>query len=692
MSEYTKVFEEKTAQNNTYDGSVDKGAAWLKWTKLYFIGNCPDVERLLQMAEAAPGKITSEHVRNLDAPGSPFRTSVGTTASMISGHVWKYLNQATTARARAIFENLEHRNGLEAWRRIHRYVHKGTPLHKHTLGVKIQQPAKYLKDAGNLALGVDQWEADIQAYVETGGQAPPQDQMIMNLCGVLPPVLRDNLLWRTHEFQDYNHFKYYVLEQAERLEHFGGRSAVNFVGLTEDEQLIQELENKTADFPEFAEALAVIRDKRGQKGNQRPRPQGTTVPPPPRALPGVTRDRDRKKVKCINCGGAHTSAQCRAAKRDKSDRPCWICGKPGHVAAQCSEKQKGGTNLLQDGDEDLDCLVFADADGWREAKGKPRPQGVTLADFIPTPTTNRWRALEPSDEPHTEKTTEIPNSADNMVERCHRCGWQGVASTRQTCPDCRGQQCLSAVVTTPVLTQTATAKRCSASTQQCPTAAVATPASVQTASTKRYLAKHGSMDITDMMEALEMTRDDDGRVRATVKDIDKFCEMVHDATHILEYDADDVLAAEDGEILIEVTMDSGSVEHVMNREEVPTCAVLESQGSRMGKNFMAANGTKLPNEGEFHLEVLPEGAVKGLNTVVQAANVTRPLFSVSKICDTSTDTEVTFNSRICQVKKGGRVVATFHRKGGLYVAKMRVKDRSKGPREASGFPRQGVKR
>jgi hypothetical protein len=162
----------------------------------------------------------------------------------------------------------------------------------------------------------------------------------------------------------------------------------------------------------------------------------------------------------------------------------------------------------------------------------------------------------------------------------------------------------------------------------------------------------------------------------------------------LEYDADDVLAAEDGEIIIEVTIDSGSVEHVMNREEVPTCAVLESPGSRMGKNFMAANGTKLPNEGEFHLEVHPEGSMKGLNAVVQAANVTRPLFSVSKICDASTDTEVTFNSKICQVKKGGRLVATFYRKGGLYTAKMRVNDRSikKDSREASSFPRQGVKR
>ncbi len=246
------------------------------------------------------------------------------------------------------------------------------------------------------------------------------------------------------------------------------------------------------------------------------------------------------------------------------------------------------------------------------------------------------------------------------------------------CPDCHGQQCLSPAVSAPMVTPTSCTK---------PATQIAQPAP-ETATPKREL-----MDITDMVASLEMTQDEHGRVRATVKDVEKFCELIHDAAHILEYDADDVLAAEDGEIIIEVTMDSGSVEHVMNREEVPTCAVLESQGARLGKNFMAANGTKLPNEGEFHLEVLPEGAEKGLNTVVQAANVTRPLFSVSKICDASNDTEVTFNRRICQVKKGGRVVATFHRKGGLYVARMRVKDRSKKDnRDASGFPRQGVKR
>ena len=683
MTEYTKVFEEKTAQNNSYDGSIDKGAAWLKWTKLYFIGNCPDVERLLQMSESAPGKITSEHVRNLDHPDSPFKTSGSATASMVSSHIWRYLNQATTARARAIFENLEHRNGLEAWRRIYRHVHKGTPLHKHTLGVKIQQPAKYLKDAGNLALGVDQWEADIQAYVETGGQAPPQDQMIMNLCGVLPPVLRDNLLWRTHEFQDYSHFKYYVIEQAERLEHFGGKSSVNFVGAMDEEQLMEELEQKATDFPELSEALAVLRDKRNQRNGARQRPP--YVQPPPRALPGVTRDRDRgdrdrKKTKCINCGGDHQTALCRAAKREKTDRPCWTCGKTGHVSAQCPEK-KSGTNLLQDDDKDLDCFIVSEGDEYQEIKSRPRPQGVRLADFITTPTHNRWKALESPDEPHTNATSTIPNEADNMVERCHGCGWQGVSEKRQVCPDCHGQQCLSAAVL---------AHREKQATRAVHSAPKPSLGSFRPSTTPgRKL-----MDVTDLMDSLTMTRDEDGRVRANVEDVEKFCEMLHDSAHILEYDADDVLAAEDGEIIIEVTIDSGSVEHVMNREEVPTCAVLESPGSRMGKNFMAANGTKLPNEGEFHLEVHPEGSMKGLNAVVQAANVTRPLFSVSKICDASTDTEVTFNSKICQVKKGGRLVATFYRKGGLYTAKMRVNDRSikKDSREASSFPRQGVKR
>jgi hypothetical protein len=167
MDDYSKIFDEKTAQSNQGDGSPETGAAWLRWTKLYLIGNAPDAETLLNMAESAQGPISMDQVRNLS-----FQVQLGVDPAVLSGHIWRYLNQATVKSARRIFENLEVRNGLEAWRRLYRHIHKGSLLQKHNLSVKIQNPAAYIKEANSLSIGVDKWEQDIRDYVATGGHYP----------------------------------------------------------------------------------------------------------------------------------------------------------------------------------------------------------------------------------------------------------------------------------------------------------------------------------------------------------------------------------------------------------------------------------------------------------------------------------------------------------------------------------------
>ena len=190
MDEYSKIYEEKTAQSNQGDGSPETGPAWMRWTRLYLIGNAPDAEAMLNAAEMAQRPITMQDVASL---GGATRMNVDPV--VLSGHIWRYLNQATTKSARSIFENLEARNGMEAWRRLYRHIHKGSLLQKHTLGLKIQSPAAYLKEAGNLAIGIDKWEQDIRDYVAAGGQYPAEDTMVMNLCSSLPGTLRSNLIW-----------------------------------------------------------------------------------------------------------------------------------------------------------------------------------------------------------------------------------------------------------------------------------------------------------------------------------------------------------------------------------------------------------------------------------------------------------------------------------------------------------------
>ena len=86
------------------------------------------------------------------------------------------------------------------------------------------------------------------------------------------------------------------------------------------------------------------------------------------------------------------------------------------------------------------------------------------------------------------------------------------------------------------------------------------------------------------------------------------------------------------------------------------------------------NGAKVPNRGEVHLnlEATIEGEVQPLQTIFQVAKITRPLMSVSRICDE--DLRCLFDKHKAQVLSAdGDVLCEFERRGGLYVGKMRLK-------------------
>ena len=136
--------------------------------------------------------------------------------------------------------------------------------------------------------------------------------------------------------------------------------------------------------------------------------------------------------------------------------------------------------------------------------------------------------------------------------------------------------------------------------------------------------------------------------------------------------------------VIKVAIDSGAADHVINPLDVPCHAVKPSAGSRAGKHFLAAGGHRIPNEGQLNLVVTGEGFSGKVKSMFQAAAVTRPLLSVSKICDSGC--KVLFDDQRAIIRKGGKNVGTFVRRGGLYVAELVVKD----PERPADFPRQGA--
>ena len=675
MDDYSRIYEEKTAQNNQYDGSTENGAAWLRWTKMYLVGNAPDALTMLNLAESASGTITMEHVMGINRSHS-----LGVDAVTLAGHIWRYLNQATVKGARAIFENLEIRNGLEAWRRLYRHVHKGSQLQKHTLGMRIQTPASYLKSAGSLSVGVDKWEQDIRDYVAAGGQEPAEDLKIMNLCHALPAALRSNLLWRTSEFHSYQHFKHYVIEQVERLEHFNGKNSVMILQDENEDELNNLMAEKLKDYPEILEALAL--DRKGRPGMKTAQRSFGGKLQPPRTLPGAPRDRDPKavgKVRCINCGGAHRSGDCPHPKVDKDKRPCWTCGKPGCIAATCKNKKALQHIGDDDGSQDEEALcVCGGSSDWQPARTRrtgPSPASNRLGDYIQQAMVqpllgSRERSRVPADEPVPAKPLSSALRGGNVYMK-------GVTNSFQALMEDNSDD--GEDVNEQIENRDDFKKKDERLADQ--------PNNEATSIYEPYTKELDAVD----RKILDSFVSNFSVIKARV-----CAEQEYSEANIFEYEDEPLMPVQEDEVILEVTADTGAVDNVGSEEDFPGFEVQESPGSRKGQHFVGAGAERIKNKGEIKISMEPtDGGKQKLGATFQIADVTRSLMSISKVCDAAPGTTVTFDSQKGVVKRRGRDIATFHRKGGLYVMRVKVKkpkseDGAGAP--AVGFPRQGVKR
>ena len=130
------------------------------------------------------------------------------------------------------------------------------------------------------------------------------------------------------------------------------------------------------------------------------------------------------------------------------------------------------------------------------------------------------------------------------------------------------------------------------------------------------------------------------------------------------------------DVEFEVALDSGSIVNVCHPDDCPGYVMTESPGSKVGQHFVVGDGGRLPNLGEWNLNLeAPKdgGLMNGVSSIFQVAKVTRPLMSVGHICDQGRT--VTFDKQFAIVRSAkGEEVCRFTRgPSGLYTAKMKLK-------------------
>ena len=162
-------------------------------------------------------------------------------------------------------------------------------------------------------------------------------------------------------------------------------------------------------------------------------------------------------------------------------------------------------------------------------------------------------------------------------------------------------------------------------------------------------------------------------------------------------DGEEILAATE-ETEANVALDSGAVAHVVGPNELPGNTPVEQPEDGRLRNFVGANNSRIKNYGKAKVEMTTDDG-KTITNTFNVADVSRPLHAVSVVCDTNK--EVLFTKGEAVVVPDGalsrflgtiKAIAKYPRKGGLYVAKMRVKNPRPKPATASGFGRQGTRR
>ena len=136
--------------------------------------------------------------------------------------------------------------------------------------------------------------------------------------------------------------------------------------------------------------------------------------------------------------------------------------------------------------------------------------------------------------------------------------------------------------------------------------------------------------------------------------------------------------------LVEITVDSGAEESVTPVQLMAQFPTQETEESKSGEQFVAANGSVINNEGERHVEMHTLDGVKR-SMVFQVTTVNKALASVARMNEKGNVVVFDGDNSYIQNKVSGEVIP-MKKKQGSWVLEVWVE---KDPSKAAGFAGQG---
>ena len=356
-----RIFDDRVSVQDDFrlDGRKN-GHQWKSKTERYLISKVPALSQILRWAEREETAITPAKLREAVGRGLCTIDRDGThdQTDALSSALWGFLSNCITGEAEVMFKQAEQCAGLDAWRRVIRFIDNGRTIHLEQLRNDMRMIRTFpIKNLEGVAVGVAAFENKVREFVEAGGRQPPEDEMKSDLNAILPAELGDHLTLRvTDPHQSFAAFREFVVLSCAQLLMRKKRLPLHNVNDQRNDSPTEEEE--PGGWPEDAakereeldqQYLAAIRQhsarfgKGGSKGGGKGRAKGGGK--------GGGGSLGTGQRRCPNCDGAHNMSECKLPIKDKADRECWLCKKTGHVSANCPSKQQRALKSIDEGNE-----------------------------------------------------------------------------------------------------------------------------------------------------------------------------------------------------------------------------------------------------------------------------------------------------------------------------------------------------
>ena len=193
---------------------VKGGLSWKGKTERHFIARCPILKGILEWAEQEELETISPQRFQEAVGGALTREQV----HLVNAAIWGFLSGSVSGPAEEIFKRADTLNGLDAWRRMTRYIDHGREIRRETLRREVKMlHTKPIRSLEAVEMGVAEFENTMAEYHRAGGTRSSDQEMKDDLLHILPAELRDALVWNSRDSGSFHTFRDMVTTQAAKV-------------------------------------------------------------------------------------------------------------------------------------------------------------------------------------------------------------------------------------------------------------------------------------------------------------------------------------------------------------------------------------------------------------------------------------------------------------------------------------------